>query len=39
MKGHGHSDFDSDEDKNPFEEYNKSDQVTFLEKKILNPLH
>ena len=33
-KGHGHSDFDSDEDQNPWDEYNKSNTVSYLERKI-----
>ena len=33
-KGHGHSDFDSDEDLNPWDEYNKSNSVSYLERKI-----
>ena len=33
-KGHGHSDFDSDEDPNPWDEYNNSTKVSYLDKKV-----
>ena len=38
-RGHGHSDFDSDEDKNPWDEFNKTDTFTYLENKIAKKLH
>ena len=33
-KGHAHSDFDSDEDANPWDEYNNSTKVSYLDKKV-----
>ena len=32
--GHGHSDFDSERDGNPWDEYNKVDRFTSLENKL-----
>ena len=33
-QGHGHSDFDSERDGNPWDEYNKVDRFTSLENKL-----
>ena len=37
--GHCHSDFDSDFDNEPEDEYSKLDEITYLEKKVSSPLH
>ena len=37
--GHAHSDFDSERDGDPWDEYNKVDQFTSLENKLAKKLN